>query len=338
MALPKERSVTPPPVRPAPRSCERCAAALEPEDLRCPLCGLTAPLVVALAPAKPVAAVVRCSTCSACVAYSAEARAPRCSFCGCEAKVDLPEDPVDQASAFLPFRVAPAHAREALLRYWRGLGWFRPGDLARVAKVEALQPIWWPAWVINATADVSWTADSDAGAEKADWAPHAGQTRLVLRNCVIPASRGLSREECSALTSRYDLGEALGDVPREPTGSQVEQFDLRRSGARAQILESVQEQAERSVAETQVPGSRRRNVHVAVMLSGLETTRYALPAYVLAYRYRQRLFRAVVHGQEVSQVIARAPYSWARIALAVAAGLLGIGLLAAVAAHFLGGR
>jgi hypothetical protein len=59
---------------------------------------------------------------------------------------------------------------------------------------------------------------------------------------------------------------------------------------------------------------------------------------VLAYRYRQRLFRAVVHGQEVSQVIARAPYSWARIALAVAAGLLGIGLLAAVAAHFLGGR
>ncbi len=329
--------MTSPTVRTAPRSCERCAAALEPEDLRCPLCGLTAPLVVALAPARSVAVVVRCATCGACVSYSAEARGPRCSFCGSEAKVDVPEDPVEQAGAFLSFRVAPEQAREALLCFWRGLGWFRPGDLARVAKVEALQPIWWPAWLINVTADVSWTADSDAGAEKAKWAPHAGQTRLVLRNCVIPASRGLSRSECSALTLRYDLGEALGELPREPQGAQVEQFDLRRSGARAQILESVQEQAERSVAATQVPGSRCRNVHVAVMLSGLETMRYALPAYVLAYRYHDRLFRAVVHGQDVSQVIASAPYSWARIALAVAAGLCSIGLLAVVV-YFLAGR
>ena len=49
---------------------------------------------------------------------------------------------------------------------------------------------------------------------------------------------------------------------------------------------------------TNVPGSRVRNLHVAVVLSSLETKRYALPAYVLAYQYRGKVYRVVVHGQD----------------------------------------
>jgi DNA-directed RNA polymerase subunit RPC12/RpoP len=320
-----------------PRRCARCEALLELEDLRCPLCGLAAPGVAAELPAgdRLTAAVARCSACRASIAYSADDRTPRCAYCGSEAAVDVPEDPPEQAGAFAPFRVRPEEARASLRRHLLGLGFFRPKDLASASRLEALQPIWWPAWVVDATADVSWTADSDAGAERAEWAPHAGQSRLVLRNCTIPASRGLSERECRALVPFYDLSQALSGAPAEPAGAQVEQFGLRRSGARAQIVGAVQAEAESTVAATLVPGSRRRNVRVAVMLSGLKTERYALPAYVLAYRYGRRLYRAVVHGQDGARVLATAPYSWKKIAfaallaLAAAAGL--VALIAAVA-------
>lgn len=319
--------------------CARCEAALEPDDLRCPLCGLTAP-GLAREPRtgdRPAAAVVRCSSCRASIAYRAEDRSPRCAYCGSVAAVDLPEDPAEQAGAFAPFRVQPQEARASLARHLRSLGLFRPRDLASAARLESLRPVWWPAWVVDATAEVSWTADSDAGAGRAEWAPHAGQSRLVLRSCAVPASRGLTEPECLALLPGYDLAHALGRAPGEPAGAQVEQFDLRRSGARARIAAAVQAEAERVVTASAIPGSRHRNVRVAVMVSGLRTERYALPAYVLAYRYGKKLYRAVVHGQDGARVLATAPYSWPRISLAAFLALAAAAGLAALLARLAGG-
>ncbi len=68
-----------------------------------------------------------------------------------------------------------------------------------------------------------------------------------------------------------------------------------------------------------IPGSTYRNVHVAVLLESLRTERHALPTYVFAYRYRGKLYRALVHGQDPSCVFGKAPYSIAKIALVVVA-------------------
>ncbi len=59
-------------------------------------------------------------------------------------------------------------------------------------------------------------------------------------------------------------------------------------------------------------------MHVAVLLHALETRRLALPSYVLAYRYKGRSYRAVVHGQDASHVTGTAPIAWGKVALVVA--------------------
>ncbi|HEX8539138.1 MAG TPA: zinc ribbon domain-containing protein, partial [Cystobacter sp.] len=81
------------------------------------------------------------------------------------------------------------------------------------------------------------------------------------------------------------------------------------------------------VQREHIPGRRFRNVHVAVVLSRRETRRYALPAYVLAYRYRREVYRVVVHGQDPAMVLGEAPVSVLKVVLVVLGVLLALALL-----------
>lgn len=301
--------------------CRRCASALEAEDLRCPICGLTTPPPERGAVEREATRVVRCENCGAAMEYSAEAKAPRCDYCGSTTRVETTADPVEQAQVWLPFTVDPAAARAALMGFLGKGGFFRPKGLAEEAAVESLRPLWWPAWSFQAGVDASWTADSDAGSRRSDWAPHAGRTRFDFENIAVPASRGLKVKECDALAPRYRRDTAASE-PRGPEGAHVERFEATRSGARRAVLEAVERLSRERLQQGIIPGRRFRNVHVAVALSSLHTTRLALPAYVLAYRYKGKAYRVVVHGQDAGVVLGEAPISGWRVAAVVAGGLV----------------
>ncbi|MBZ4419218.1 zinc ribbon domain-containing protein [Myxococcus sp. RHSTA-1-4] len=314
--------------------CRRCASALEAEDLRCPICGLMTPPRARVAVEREQAKVVRCENCGAAVEYSVEVKAPRCAWCGSVTRVETTVDPVEQAQVFLPFTVDLEAARAALRGFLGKRSFFRPSGLAREAALEPPCPMWWPAWSFRAGVEVSWTADSDAGSRRSDWAPHAGRTRFDFDDILVPASRGLKVKECEALAPHYQRGTAEG-APRGPEGAHVERFDATRSGARRTVLEAVERLSRERLQQGVIPGRRFRNVHVAVALSSLYTTRFALPVYVLAYRYRDKPYRVLVHGQDASVVLGEAPISKWRVA-AVVAGVLLLVLVALLATGVLG--
>ena len=83
-----------------------------------------------------------------------------------------------------------------------------------------------------------------------------------------------------------------------------------------------------------LPGKRHRKLSVALLLRRLVTRRLAFPAWVMAYRYRGKPYRAVICGQDASIVIGSAPYSWWKIlgvAAAIAGTVMAIGGLIALA-------
>lgn len=291
--------------------CQRCQSQLEAEDLRCAVCALPTPR-----PPRAVdrerARVIRCNTCGAAVAYSVKAQAPTCAFCASEMHLETQEDPIDQAKHFVPFRVGTDEAHEALRTFLGKGGFFRPKDLASRAALDSLKPLWWPGWKFDAEVEATWTADTDAGARRSAWAPHSGSTHLVFHNILVSASRGLTQEETQRLAPAYELSQAKPE-PEGPSGAQVELFDVTRSGARRQILAALERTACEQIARADLPGSRHRNLRAAVALSGLSTDHYALPAYVLAYRYGKKLYRVVVHGQDPSCVLGEKPLSWAKV-------------------------
>jgi DNA-binding FadR family transcriptional regulator len=129
------------------------------------------------------------------------------------------------------------------------------------------------------------------------------------------------------LVPGYDLRSGItptGDSDPAPAAT-LEQFEMSRSVAREQIVSAVQRLTEARIQGVEIPGSRFRNVHSAIQLRGLVTRRMGLPAYVLAYRYRGRLHRTVISGQDPSCVIGEAPRSLTKLLGVSALILLGIG-------------
>ena len=312
--------------------CKRCGAPLEAGDLRCAICAEVAPQVSAGDDAGEfVAQVMRCEGCDAATRYSAQVQGLLCAFCGSVMNQEKVTDPIEQADGYLPFLVDGEGARAAFSGWLASLGWFRPADLRSSARLESLRPLWWVGWVFDAHALVSWTADSNAGARRADWAPHAGQTTLVFDDIAVSASRGLTDDEAYAMVETYDLTtaeEGPGEVEGAPTEAIIEEFDVQRSQARARVLAAIDAVAGARVDSQEVPGSRSRNVHVACLLRELETRRRAFPAWVMAYRYRNRLYRVVISGQDAGKVVGRAPWSWPRILMVAVLVLLVLALVA----------
>jgi hypothetical protein len=304
--------------------CDRCDSALEMGDLRCAICGQSAAVQVETRTVTEVE-VLRCEACGASVRYDVEVQAPRCAYCDSIMHLEKLEDPVEQTEAFLPFTIDASQAAQALRRWLATLGRFRPSDLKSTARIESLRPIWWVAWVFDAKALISWTADSNYGSRRSDWAPHAGQAEMEFDDIMVSASRGLSEEETDALQPYYDISTARSE-PEGPAGAAVEQFEVQRSFARRRVLSTIDELAAERVAQRHVPGSHYRNVRATSLLRALATRRLALPAYVLAYRHRDRLYRAIISGQRAYVAFGTAPYSVMKIAAVV----LGIASLVAI--------
>jgi hypothetical protein len=306
-------------------ACTRCETVLEAGDLRCAICALPAPFAARTHEPARHAQVLRCHDCGAAVAFSAETQAPRCGFCGATMVIEQPVDPLEVARLRLPFAV-DREAAEAALRGWLGRrGWFAPPALASDAVLESLTPLSWAAWLVNADAQVTWAADSDAGAQRSAWAPHAGQVALGFHDIIVPASRGLREAECRALLPYYALAR-LAPVDRAPAAgdAMLESFDAQRSAARAYVQGRITAAAKLRV-ERHIPGRRHRNVRVACLIERQTTERIALPAWVLAYRYRGAAYRAIVHGQRPEVVFGRSPIDLTKVGMILA-------MLAAIAA------
>jgi len=313
-------------------ACDGCSSPLDADDLRCSICARATPARVARREG-PIATILRCKGCGAALAYNADVGAPRCAFCREVLVLETPRDPVEQPELVIPFSVTPEVAAGAL-RAWLGtLGFFRPSDLARTASVEGLVAIAWCGWLVDVDAHVSWTADSNAGTGRSDWAPHAGEVKMPFRRLVIPASRGLRESECVRLVPGYDIAALVPCSSHTPAGT-LEHFDVQRSAARRAVVAALENESKRRIAtDGTIPGSRFRNVQVSVLLSSLHTKRVALPAYVLAYRYKSTVHRAIVHGQDARLTFGSAPYSMAKIALVALVAVAVLVIIVAVASR-----
>jgi hypothetical protein len=309
-------------------NCSRCSSANEAGDLRCPVCYLTVPHVVGEADALTRVRIFRCPSCAAAMEYLVRVQAPHCAFCGGVLNLEEYADPVEQTEKYLPFTVDRETAEQVYRRWLLRQGFFRPSNLASAARLESLRALWWVGWAVDANAVITWTVDSDAGARRASWAPHSGELQTVFDDIVIPATRGLSSAECAVLIPSYRLASATDQPGTLDAAAVHERFETSRSIARGRVVDAIQRMAEGRIKGRDAPGTRFRNFHAAIHLRGLLTRRLAFPAYSIAYRYRGRLYRTVISGQDPDCVIGQSPLSWAKVFLVVALVVAGLAVLA----------
>jgi hypothetical protein len=295
--------------------CTRCETPAEVGDLRCAICGEPTPATVGEADLVETI-LLRCTGCSAALSHDPDHEGHACGFCGEPLELEKSTDPLEVVEKTLPFTVDAAAAQAALQAWLGDQGFFQPTDLKKTARLDSLRPLWWVAWCFDADALMSWAADSEVGSNQSQWAPHSGQVEMRFEDVLVSASRGLTGVETDALEESYDLSSGVAE-PEVLDGALREEFDVQRSAARARVQAALRRIGAARLEREEVPGSSCRNLHFEPLLRSLETRRLAFPAWVLAYRYRDELYRVVISGQDAKYVRGKAPFSFAKLLLVV---------------------
>jgi hypothetical protein len=141
-----------------------------------------------------------------------------------------------------------------------------------------------------------WTADTNRtppGAQ-ASWFPVAGEGERDYADVWIPASAGIPARELSAVEP-FDLSAAVPPDKVDLENVTVEQFTVSRRYARP-LAQTRLEALESQAVASHVPGTAR-HVHVNLLMEGADSRAALVPVYVMAYLYRDRVYRFVVNGQ-----------------------------------------
>jgi DNA-directed RNA polymerase subunit RPC12/RpoP len=319
--------------------CTVCQSLLDEEDLFCANCGTEAPPRPDM-PAPPAARAAtynfQCNGCGASMSYDAKQQQLRCPFCGSVQLEAMPDAKILAPRRVVPFVVGQPAAIEAMRTSLRQ-GFFRPGDLSEQAAVVNMQPVYVPYWVFAATTYTHWTADTNRtpASARGDWFPLSGEHRGRYENLLIGASGALTPAETAALCP-FDLAEGVPPEQVDLENITVEQFSVQRKYARPLAHQMIEQLESNECCGRYVPG-RARNVRVNVRVEGMTSEPMLLPVWIMAYHYRERLFRFLVNGQ-TGKASGERPISWWRVALIPAAiilvillALLFAGVIAAIA-------
>ncbi|MEL7472511.1 MAG: zinc ribbon domain-containing protein [Planctomycetota bacterium] len=291
--------------------------------------------------------VVRCDNCGATVSLDTTATADACTYCG-SSRV-LEQDANRNAirpESLIPLDVCRDRV-EQKFRKWLGGLWFRPNALKNIERFDAMG-VYVPFWTFDCEVHSEWSADAGyyyyvtqtyttmvngrpqvrtRQVRKVRWVPKWGSRDDAYDDIHVPASQGVPQHLIMEL-GVFDTRELVPYRPEYLAGWRAEEYQL--------DLETGWTHAEASVVESQrqrcsgdVPGDTQRHLRVRNEISDVHWKHVLLPLWVLQYRFKDRIYAVLVHGQ-TGKVVGEAPYSWLKITAAALAVLSVAGGLIAV--------
>jgi len=308
------------------QKCDQCGALVDEEDLFCANCGTEVPHEAAEgSPGDGTPDSARpqtrksthnftCDGCGASMSYDPTAKTLACPFCGGTKLSQQKDAKVLAPSRVVPFALDRA-AAEVKLREWLSQGTWKPGDLAEKAVITKMQAVYVPYWVFQANMHTYWTADSSNTpiTARGDWVPMSGEQHNQYSGVLVGASGVLTPAETHAICP-FDLNSAVPAEQVDLDHATVEQFGVQRKYARP-LARQAFEQFECESCQRYVPG-RCRNMKVNLLIENQSSEPMLLPVWVMAYRYKEDVFRFLMNGQ-TGKFTGRKPMSWQKIGMAI---------------------
>ena len=137
---------------------------------------------------------------------------------------------------------------------------------------------------------------------------------MTFDQVLVPASTTLSLAELSRL-GRFDESN-LEALQSDEIEDAYELMEMTRSAARQAAQDSMRAR-HRALLSTR---EQTTEIHTATVCLELAGKPILVPVYIGAYRYKDTLYRLLIHG-ETGELIGTAPTSWLKVTLAIVAGL-----------------
>lgn len=258
-----------------------------------------------------------------------------CPFCATKFVLDdnASKDEVIKPESLIPFKIDSKASRKIFGR-WLGNGWFRPGDLKKLGKLEKMLGLYLPFFTFDANADSIWTASAgyyyyvtervavtedgktvwkNRQVRKIRWEPANGSRNDFYDDVLVPA---VSDERLELLLKVYPF-DMKGLAPFDKRylagfGILGSDMALKRVYGIARLnIESNQER----LCASDVPGDTYRDLRVHTNLSGQTFKHLLCPAWVGSFIYKRKVFPFVINGQ-TGKVFGKKPWSWIKISVA----------------------
>ncbi|MCC6644200.1 MAG: hypothetical protein IT374_01340 [Polyangiaceae bacterium] len=292
---------------------------------------------------------VQCNSCGATVNMGPEERAGACSFCASPMVVTVAAGAnLISPESLVPFQITKDHATSGFNVWLKGL-WFRPSDLAKLAKLDKVQGVYVPYWTFDADVRSDWTAERGWNYQETEWYTDSQgnqQSRTVTKtrwehasgwrqdhydDVLVCASKGVPAELVDKLTS-FQTTHLVAYSPGYLAGWKAEAYVVQLPDAWSQGQKKIFTEQEKKCG-SDVGGDTHRAL-VVQNHTGNETFKHVLlPIYVAAYRYGDKPYQVLINGQ-TGEVVGKAPWSVLKIALAVLAALAFCAAMAALVMYF----
>lgn len=294
----------------------------------------------------------QCPNCGASATFDPRALAMTCEFCGSQFATPLPPERIEEqrAAAILPFRVDKARAVD-LFRAWLERGLFKPGDLLTAFQARGHEGMYVPFRTFATSAESEWygqysitrhrrvtkTRTNSEGRSESyqedepykEWHPRSGSHQGQYVDHVV-ASGALAQEEADRMMP-YDFA-----VTEPWSDDYIAGFKAELPGKPEEVAwqECVQrvEGFERAACAGMIEKLDSVSSRVTRQSAGLTY----LPAWIFAYEYKGKSFRAIVNGQ-TGEANGTKPVSAGKVALAIGIGIVIVAAIIGAIALF-GGK
>ncbi len=279
---------------------------------------------------------VKCDKCGAEQTLAGSLFAGHCTFCGAAIVSKSYASRRIKPKAIVPFQVNKARAADSFRRWIRGQ-WLAPGDLKKYAQSDAgLSGVYLPYWTYdcNTASDYAgergddyyttetYTTQDSSGRSSTQtrrvkhtrWTPASGHVEKFHDDVLVMASKTLP-QGISDSVMRFNL---KGLVPYQPefvSGFQAEAYQVTlRDGF--PIAKQYIDEAIAALIRRDIGGDQQRIHSVSTRYADVKFKHVLLPAWISAYRYRDKVYRFLINGQ-TGEVSGESPKSWWKIALLV---------------------
>ena len=279
---------------------------------------------------------VKCDKCGAEQSMVGSLFAGHCTFCGAAIVSKSYASRRIKPKSIVPFQVNKARAVESFRRWVRGL-WLAPGDLKKYAQSDAgLTGVYLPYWTYDCqtasdyagergddyyTTETYTTQDSSGRSvtqtrrvKHTRWTPASGHVERFHDDVLVMATKTLPANITDSVM-RFNL---KGLVPYQPefvSGFQAEAYQVTLKDGFPIAKQSIDE-AVRELIRRDIGGDQQRIHSVSTRYADVKFKHVLLPAWISAYRYRDKVYRFLINGQ-TGEVSGESPKSWWKIAFLV---------------------
>ncbi len=291
---------------------------------------------------------VKCDACGAQPEVSAKATATSCPFCGSSIVSQARASTAIKPDSVLPFAIDERRAREEF-RAWIASLWFAPSELKNFVRQESrLGGVYIPSWTYD-TKVTTWYRGKRGDAyyvtvpytvtvngrpqtrvrreRRIRWSPASGVVQNAFDDLLVVATKSLPEKRLQALEP-WDTKAAVPYADEFLSGFRSESYcvDLKEG---LEVARGMMQPVIHQTICADIGGDEQQVIDRRMKFDSITFKHLLLPVWISAYRYRGRVYRLLINAR-TGEVQGERPYSAWKIAGAVIAGLVVLGIIAAV--------